>query len=473
MVTFTHEDAGTAERIWADELDRRADLPALDLDGVERVVIVAAHPDDETLGAGGLLAEAAARGLGAEVVLATLGEASHPHSPTHPPARLAELRERESRRAAALLHPDAVVHVVGAPDGRLPENAGRLASALADLRLGTRDLVVAPWEGDRHPDHEAAGAVARVAAEASGSRVLQYPVWLWHWAQPSDAPWGDAISLALTPVALGAKAEALLAHETQIRPLSDAAGDEVLLHAGFLAHFRRQTELYLIPAPGPHEIAPEGESEGESEGARRGESDAAGASHFDRMLEDDPDPWGFETRWYEKRKRALTLASLPDERYRRALEIGCSTGVLSRELAARVDELRGVDISTRALELARRRNVDLPHARFDRLEVPREWPDGRFDLVVISEVGYYLDDAGLESTARLLDGALTAGGVVVACHWRHPTAGRARPGDEVHTVLRAHSGLAVLASHVEEDFLLDVLVRPGRRSVARETGVIG
>lgn len=450
-MTFRHDDEGTPEQTWTDELHRHVALPPLSLEGIRRVVIIAAHPDDETLGAGSLLAEAARRGLAAEVILATLGEASHPGSPTHSPARLAALREDESRRAAALLHPDARIHVVGAPDGRLAEHVDSLGSVLSGLDLGPGDLVVAPWEGDRHPDHAAAGEAARRAAREAGSRILQYPVWLWHWGGPDDVPWDSAAAFTPSVAAREAKARALLVHETQVGPLSDAVGDEVLLHAGFLEHFQRAVELFLEPPP----------------------SEGADAGHFDRMLAADPDPWGFETRWYEKRKRALTLASLPDERYGRAFEVGCSTGVLSRELAGRVDELLGVDISTRALQLAEARNIDLPHARFERRAVPDEWPDGRFDLVVLSEVGYYLDDAALTATARLLDGALTAEGVVVACHWRHPTAGRARPGDEVHAVLRAESGLDLLASHIEEDFLLDVLVRPGRRSVARETGILG
>ena len=105
--------------------------------------------------------------------------------------------------------------------------------------------------------------------------------------------------------------------------------------------------------------------------------------------------------------------------------------------------------------------------------MPQEWPDGHFDLIVLSEIGYYCGPADLSRLIRSAVASLTTDGVLVACHWRHPVAEYPISGDAVHRQLRAESGLAVLSEHVEEDFLLDVLVRPPVRSVARRDGLLG
>lgn len=104
------------------------------------------------------------------------------------------------------------------------------------------------------------------------------------------------------------------------------------------------------------------------------------ASYFDGMYGDSDDPWGFRTRWYEARKRQLTLACLQSERYGTAFEPGCSIGVLSAELAARADRMMVTDVSARALDQARR--VVPGHVEVRTGRMPQDWPAGRFDLVV-------------------------------------------------------------------------------------------
>lgn len=197
-----------------------------------------------------------------------------------------------------------------------------------------------------------------------------------------------------------------------------------------------------------------------------------GPGYFDEQYAASPDPWGFDTRWYEQRKRALTLAALPSWRYAHAFEPGCSLGVLTADLAARCDRLLATDTSERAVALARARLAGHPGVRVERLAVPHEWPEtGPFDLIVLSEIGYYLDDADLSGLVGRTAASLTADGVVLACHWRHSVADYPVPGDAVHERLRSHPGLAVLASHVEADFLLDVLVVPPVVSVAAREGL--
>ncbi len=190
-------------------------------------------------------------------------------------------------------------------------------------------------------------------------------------------------------------------------------------------------------------------------------------SYFDEVYAAGDDPWGFTSRWYEQRKYALTLAALPEERYASGLEIGCSIGVLTADLAGRCKRLVAVDPSAAALAQARTRvpaGVVLQQAA-----VPAGWPAGSYDLVVLSEVAYYLDSSALEVLLALVERDLAPGGTVVACHWRHPVADYPLTGDQVHEALSRWPRLSRIE---EEDFLLDVLVPGGGPSVARRQGLL-
>src|ERR1700677_2434497 len=112
--------------------------------------------------------------------------------------------------------------------------------------------------------------------------------------------------------------------------------------------------------------------------------------YFDALYTADPDPWNFGTSPYERAKYALTLDALPKPRYRSALEVGCSIGVLTRSLASRCDAVVAIDAAPTPLVEARRRCADLPGVRFEQMFVPDEWPDGDFELILLSEVVYYL-----------------------------------------------------------------------------------
>ncbi len=191
------------------------------------------------------------------------------------------------------------------------------------------------------------------------------------------------------------------------------------------------------------------------------------ASYFEDVYARSDDPWGFRRRWYERRKYALTLAALPDEHYASAVEIGCSIGVLTCLLAERCDHLVAVDPSSAALETARREvpaNVTLLQGA-----VPDAWPRGRYDLVVLSEVAYYLSPSDLKLLLDEVARDLAPGGTVLACHWRHPVADYPLSGDEVHAALERWPRLSRVE---EEDFLLEVLVPDGVTSVARAEGLV-
>ncbi|WP_223119859.1 SAM-dependent methyltransferase [Salinicola corii] len=185
-------------------------------------------------------------------------------------------------------------------------------------------------------------------------------------------------------------------------------------------------------------------------------SDVRLMAHFERLHVDSADPWGCDTRWYEARKRALTLALLPRGRYHHGFEPGCSVGALSAELAQRCDIFTGWDASASAVASARKRLGHLDHVRFERRELPTTLPVAAFDLIVFSEIGYYLDEAVLATTVRALRRALRPAGDFIACHWRHPLADGYRSGDAVHQRLHEHLGLAARSSLVEPDFRIEL-----------------
>lgn len=198
-------------------------------------------------------------------------------------------------------------------------------------------------------------------------------------------------------------------------------------------------------------------------------------SYFDAMYSSSDDPWGFRSRWYERRKRALTTASLPRERYGRAFEPGCAIGLLTGDLATRCDEVVAWEGAAEAAARAREETAAAGHVAVRRARVPEEWPLGRFDLVVLSELLYYFDDADLAAVLGRTRDALAPGGTVLAVHWRHPVPEHARSGDDAHLAVAAVPGWARVVEHVEEDFLLEVYQAAddgGPVSVARAGGLV-
>lgn len=170
--------------------------------------------------------------------------------------------------------------------------------------------------------------------------------------------------------------------------------------------------------------------------------------YFAKMYAGDPDPWGFDSRWYERRKYGLTLAALPRERYARAFEAGCANGALTERLVARCDEVVAIELMP---EVAARARARVPAATVLTGALPDAWPDGVFDLIVLSEVLYYLRPDGFAEALRRVDAS--PGAHVVAVHWRG-TTDYPLTGDQVHAALEKHWPRIV--SYREEAFALDV-----------------
>jgi cyclopropane fatty-acyl-phospholipid synthase-like methyltransferase len=176
-------------------------------------------------------------------------------------------------------------------------------------------------------------------------------------------------------------------------------------------------------------------------------------AYFERVYKDCADPWGFESSWYERRKYDLTLAALPKERYARAFEPGCSIGVLSERLAARCDELVAMELMPSVADVARARVRAHPHASVVRGAVPESWPAGEFDLIVLSEIAYYLTPEGLEAVLERIRASLQPGGTLISVHYLletdYPLSGR-----QVGGRLRSETSLREVCSYAEPSFEL-------------------
>jgi LmbE family N-acetylglucosaminyl deacetylase len=183
--------------------------------------VVAAHPDDETLGMGATIAQLVAEGVDVRVVSVSDGGAADPDATPWEQTRLEATRRHELRRAAEILKIPRPVSL-GLPDGQLADHEDRLADLLADIldTTGAPPWCAATWRGDGHPDHEAVGRAAATACARTGATLLEYPIWMWHWAAPSDAavPWEQARSVAVSGRAIARKRLAAQCFRSQFQP---------------------------------------------------------------------------------------------------------------------------------------------------------------------------------------------------------------------------------------------------------------
>jgi SAM-dependent methyltransferase len=192
-------------------------------------------------------------------------------------------------------------------------------------------------------------------------------------------------------------------------------------------------------------------------------------AYFDAMYAASSDPWQLDTRWYEQRKYAITLSVLPRGRYRHAFEPGCSIGTLTERLTERCDLVTATDVAVAALRGADRRlrvagrrdQVNLLQRSLDQ-----PWPTGGFDLIVLSEVGYYLRADTLRAVLDRERPRLADGATIVAAHWRHPVDDYPISGDHANEIIGATPGLHLAGSYRDPDVAIDVFDTASAISVA-------
>lgn len=183
--------------------------------------------------------------------------------------------------------------------------------------------------------------------------------------------------------------------------------------------------------------------------------------YFKDIYDRSEDPWNFETSAYEAAKYAATIAALPNKQEERVLEVGCSIGVLTRLLAQRCTHLLAIDVSQKALDIATRRCEHVRNVTFKKASFPKELTADQFNLIMVSEVAYYLSAADWKAAIGALYERLVSGGHIVLVHWLPEVPDYPQTGDEVHDRFEQlmQDKMKSVFSNRAENYRIDVWAR--------------
>lgn len=417
---------------------------------VSTCLVMVPHPDDESLGCAGLIMTLLNLGKKVELILTTDGSRSHPNSKKYPSEKLSALRLNELHQAMKLMGiNENHLRCYNSRDAEMPGKGAHgfenlQLKLIDDLQQIAPDLILVPYELDPHCDHRSTFQLLIAALERAGINrpiIWEYPIWLYYNAAAADLPSltiGEVLSLDISDY-LDIKSKCIQAHGSQTSGLIDDDPEGFMLSQEVIATFLSGKEYFLQRSKNNPNITLSGE-------------------YFEQMYHQNPDPWNFETSVYEKQKYQQTLQALNKGRYDRALEIGCSIGVLTEMLSVQCSELIAMDISDTALQIARRRLSEKQQVRFINQAIPEYFPEGPFDLIVLSEVGYYLNQPDLLKARDKMINLLSTNGTILLVHWTHFVADYPLTGDQVHECF-LDSSLSHIYSKRMSDYRIDLLIR--------------
>jgi predicted TPR repeat methyltransferase len=179
-------------------------------------------------------------------------------------------------------------------------------------------------------------------------------------------------------------------------------------------------------------------------------------AYFEQMFASNPDPWDFETSVYEAAKFEASIAALDGRAYASALEVGCANGVLTQQLAPRCKNLLSIDVSDSALASARERNRAASHVKFCNMVFPKQTPEARFDLIVMSEVVYYWSAADIAAGGAWIAGNLEPGGDLLLVHWTGGTDYPQTGHGAVSLMREVLPNMTVIRATRQEKYRLDL-----------------
>jgi LmbE family N-acetylglucosaminyl deacetylase len=417
------------------------------LSSVERCLVLAPHQDDESLGCGGLIAYLKDHGKQVKVTFTTNGGASHLHSKSFPQDRLVEVRRQEAISALQILGVDHTdITFLNGPDSNLPsigeDGFESFAEQIRRITLEFKpELILVPYELDPHRDHRATWNMLMQATKELPQitpMIWEYPIWLYQNASLEDLPQlksGELKSLDVSKY-ITLKENAISAHLSQTTDLIADDPSGFRLMPAMIDNFISGKEFYM-------------------QRVKLNLGGTLSSSYFEHIYDENNDPWDFETSEYEKAKYAHTIQSLGNKYFSSGLEIGCSIGVLTEMLAEHCDRLLSIDISSKALETAKKRLESNPKVDFRVAAIPDGFPEGTVDLIVMSEVGYYLSLGDLKRSIDCIEEQLLFGGTLLIIHWTHYVKDYPLTGDEVHEAF-SESKLKHLHGDRTKDYRLDV-----------------
>ena len=390
-------------------------------------IVIAPHPDDETLGAGGLIALQRRRGVPVTIVAVTNGEAAYSDA-----VRLGEIRRIEQQSALAELGVEASdIFRTDLADGNVTALENELMDFVHPL-MRRRTLLVAPWSLESTRSRSVwtgSGTTGKGSRRQPGFlRVLGLAPYSGRVVGGSSASSvGTRRSTSGRSLRLLSPTIARSSNGRQVRPSCPIASlippDDLSRHS-----------LFMI-------------------------SDSTSQAFFEELYTTVADPWAFASSAYEQHRYTTILNALGCRHYHRAFEPGCSIGILTEQLGQICAQVEAIDISPTAVSRAQHRSRSLPNVTIKPGALPDQIPDGTFDLIVFSEIGYYFDRPTLVSLARELADRLRRGGTLLAVHWLGKSTDHRLTGDQVHELL-GKTRLVPTRSRRYDGFRLDCWSRP-------------
>ncbi len=386
------------------------------------LLVLAPHPDDESLGCGGLIRILKNFDQPVSVVFVTSGQASHPNSKTHSQNTLGKLRENEALEACKVLGvPEDNVHFLKAQDGQLTylDDSAILSLVEEIYKIFERHdfrAVAMPWRRDPHPDHIIVSQIGDMVLSKTSNETIkiEYPIWLWRngvildWPDKSEvSPYRLNIEDVFTK-----KWKAINKHRSQ---LGNVIGDDpygFVLTKELLKPFSSTTEYFFL--------------------GKRRHLNTLGEAYFEDLYSQKTDPWNFRESDYEHQKYKRSIAALGSKKYDHCLELGCSIGIQTKMLSQICSTVLAVDISKAAIETAKHNCYRITNVNFETCDVVKSFPKGKYDLIICSEVGYYLNPTDLLSLFENIDGSVQPNGKLLMVHWTPFVPDYPLSGDEVH-----------------------------------------
>ena len=414
-----------------DNFLHKINYPLLDKNNLHKdigkLLVLAPHPDDESLGCGGLINMLCNSNVEVYIIFITDGSASHPDSIEFPSVKLAEIRKGEATSACLALgvKPDHILFFREKDSllSKISESeANMLARNIAELIQEKKIQSLAmPWRRDPHADHIASYNIGVKALQNLPQiNKIEYPIWLWKNGKLSDWPMPDEVLPFKLNISksLEIKIKAINKHRSQLGLVIKDAPKGFVLTKDLLEPFLGNFEYFFF--------------------SHKENKQSITKTYFEKLYSKSKDPWDFSSSTYEKDKYKLSINFLGKNMFDRALEIGCSIGIFTKMLAKKCSSLLAIDISSIAVKCAKNYCKDVTNVEIKQTDIIKEFPAQSFDLITLCEVGYYFEKIDFFYLLDTIYNSLNSNGTLLLVHWTPFVSEYPLTGLEVHNMTKKH-----------------------------------